>query len=64
MPRPEGHAKKPRPRHPNAASKEDREALKKLQDALTAADLLNNTFIPFFDEQGAKLLRVLTDCGT
>jgi len=31
---------------------------------LTAADLLNDRVIPFFDEQGVKLQRVLTDRGT
>ena len=31
---------------------------------LTAADLLNDRVIPFFDEQGIKLSRVLTDRGT
>ena len=31
---------------------------------LTAADLLNDRVIPFFDEEGIKLLRVLTDRGT
>ena len=31
---------------------------------LTAADLLNDRVIPFFDEEGVKLLRVLTDRGT
>jgi transposase InsO family protein len=31
---------------------------------LTAADLLNDRVIPFFEEQGVKLLRVLTDRGT
>ena len=31
---------------------------------LTAADLLNDRVIPFFDEQGVKLLRMLTDRGT
>lgn len=32
--------------------------------AITAADLLNDRVIPFFDEQGIPLLRVLTDRGT
>jgi hypothetical protein len=31
---------------------------------LAAADLLNDRVVPFFDEQGVKLLRVLTDRGT
>jgi transposase InsO family protein len=31
---------------------------------LTAADLLNDCVIPFFDEHGVSLLRVLTDRGT
>ena len=42
-------------------------ALAKLYDRktpLTAADLLNDRVIPFFDEQGVKLQRVLTDRGT
>lgn len=32
--------------------------------AITAADLLNDRVIPFFDEQGLPLLRILTDRGT
>jgi len=32
--------------------------------ALTAADMLNDRVIPFFDEQGIPLVRVLTDRGT
>lgn len=32
--------------------------------AITAADMLNDKIIPFFDEQGVDLLRVLTDRGT
>ena len=32
--------------------------------AITAADLLNDRVVPFFDEQGVKLQRVLTDRGT
>ena len=32
--------------------------------AITAADLLNDRVIPFFDEQGIPLLRILTDRGT
>lgn len=32
--------------------------------AITAADMLNDRVIPFFDEQGISLLRILTDRGT
>jgi transposase InsO family protein len=32
--------------------------------ALTAADTLNDKVIPFFNEQGIELLRILTDRGT
>ena len=32
--------------------------------ALTAADLLNDRVVPFFENQGVRLLRVLTDRGT
>ena len=32
--------------------------------AITAADMLNDRVIPFFDEQGIPLLRILTDRGT
>ena len=32
--------------------------------AITAADLLNDRVIPFFDEQKVSLLRILTDRGT
>ena len=32
--------------------------------ALTAADLLNDRVIPFFDEHGLRVDRVLTDRGT
>jgi transposase InsO family protein len=32
--------------------------------AITAADHLNDRVVPFFDEQGISLLRVLTDRGT
>ncbi|MHC4831004.1 MAG: IS481 family transposase [Planctomycetota bacterium] len=32
--------------------------------ALTAADLLNDRVLPFFEAQGAEVLRVLTDRGT
>ena len=32
--------------------------------AITAADMLNDRVVPFFDEQGVDLLRVLTDRGT
>ena len=31
---------------------------------ITAADLLNDRVVPFFDEHGVKLCRVLTDRGT
>jgi hypothetical protein len=31
---------------------------------ITAADLLNDRVLPFFEEQGIRLLRVLTDRGT
>lgn len=34
------------------------------KNALTAADLLNDRVVPFFEEQGVRLLRVLTDRGT
>jgi transposase InsO family protein len=42
-------------------------ALAKLYDrrnALVAADLLNDRVVPFFEEQGIPLLRILTDRGT
>jgi hypothetical protein len=32
--------------------------------ALTAADLLNDRVIPFFEEHGLRIDRVLTDRGT
>ena len=32
--------------------------------AITAADMLNGTVLPWFTEQGIDLLRVLTDRGT
>lgn len=32
--------------------------------AITAADLLNDRVIPFFEEHGIRLLRILTDRGT
>lgn len=32
--------------------------------ALTAADMLNDRVIPFYDEHGIRMLRVLTDRGT
>lgn len=44
-----------------------RVALAKLyteKTAITAADMLNDKVIPFFDEQSIDLLRVLTDRGT
>jgi transposase InsO family protein len=31
---------------------------------LTAADVLNDRVLPFFDEQGVDILRILTDRGT
>jgi hypothetical protein len=31
---------------------------------ITAADLLNDQVLPFFEEHGVRLLRVLTDRGT
>lgn len=34
------------------------------KNALTAADMLNDKVVPFFDEHKIKLLRVLTDRGT
>lgn len=34
------------------------------KNAITAADTLNDAVLPFFDEQGIPLLRILTDRGT
>ena len=34
------------------------------KNALTAADMLNDRVVPFFEEQGIPLVRVLTDRGT
>ena len=34
------------------------------KSALTAADLLNDRVVPFFEEQAVPLLRILTDHGT
>ena len=34
------------------------------KNALVAADLLNDKVIPFYEEEGVKLLRILTDRGT
>lgn len=34
------------------------------KNALTAADMLNDKVLPFFEEHGVRLLRVLTDRGT
>ena len=34
------------------------------KSAITAADMLNDKVLPFFEEQGVKLLRILTDRGT
>jgi len=42
-------------------------AFAKLYDrktSLTAADLLNDRVVPFFDEHGVRLSRMLTDRGT
>ena len=44
-----------------------RVALAKLyteKTAITAADLLNDRVVPFFDQQGVRLPRILTDRGT
>jgi transposase InsO family protein len=35
-----------------------------MKTSLTAADLLNDKVLPFFDEQSVPLLRILTDRGT
>ena len=34
------------------------------KDAITAADLLNDRVLPMYEEQGVRLLRILTDRGT
>jgi len=34
------------------------------KNALVAADMLNDRVIPFYEEQGVRLLRILTDRGT
>src|SRR5213593_2279334 len=34
------------------------------KNALTAADMLNDRVVPFFEEQGVPLLRILTDRGS
>ncbi|SMO66458.1 IS481 family transposase [Gracilimonas mengyeensis] len=34
------------------------------KDAITAADLLNDKVLPMYEEQGIRLLRILTDRGT
>ena len=34
------------------------------KDAITAADLLNDKVLPLYEEQGIRLLRILTDRGT
>ena len=34
------------------------------KNALTAADLLNDRVLPWFEQQQLPLLRILTDCGT
>jgi hypothetical protein len=36
----------------------------KLPTPITAADLLNDRVLPFFEEHDVKLLRVLTDRGS
>jgi transposase InsO family protein len=35
-----------------------------MKTPITAADLLNDRVVPFFDEEGVPLLRILTDRGT
>jgi hypothetical protein len=35
-----------------------------MKTALTAADLLNDRVVPFFEEEGIGLLRILTNRGT
>ncbi len=35
-----------------------------MKTPITAADLLNDRVLPFFDEMGISLLRMLTDRGT
>ena len=35
-----------------------------VKTAITAADLLNDRVLPFFEDQGAEVLRILTDRGT
>jgi transposase InsO family protein len=35
-----------------------------MKTAITAADLLNDRVLPFFEEEGVSLLRILTDRGT
>lgn len=34
------------------------------KSAITSAEILNDKVLPFYDEQGVKLLRILTDRGT
>jgi len=34
------------------------------KNAIVAADVLNDLVLPFFDEEGLRLLRILTDRGT
>ncbi len=34
------------------------------KNALVAADMLNDKVIPWFEEEGVRLLRILTDRGT
>ena len=56
--------------HPGYLGAQDtysRVALAKLyteKTAITAADLLNDRVVPFFEEQGIQLQRILTDRGT
>ncbi|EKQ50089.1 integrase core domain protein [Leptospira interrogans str. 2002000631] len=34
------------------------------KNALVAADMLNDKVVPWFEEEGVRLLRILTDRGT
>ncbi|EKQ36061.1 integrase core domain protein [Leptospira interrogans str. 2002000621] len=34
------------------------------KNALVAADILNDKVVPWFEEEGVRLLRILTDRGT
>ena len=54
-------------RYPQAVVPYSKVAFAKLYDRKTpicAAELLNDRVIPFFDEHGVPLLRILTDRGT